>query len=312
MKKTFLTLLAVIMLVSCCMPVFASAAESDNTNVVDDKSPLYKKSVLFVGDSICEASCEWGKELVGWPGRIMAWNDMTGINKGKSGASISTCRETNTVLAQLTAQRKVDYDFVIIHGGVNDAWDSAPVGVITEGLDAALDLTTFAGGLEATFRYAKKNYENAYIGYIINFAINRNDIGRLSDMSEYFDIAKQICDKWEIPYIDLYTDEDFNNNQLKYKSTENLPDYIHPNTSGFDIIAPVINDWMETLPATYAEMNAPESSEAILEPESNENSSKDIVNESENGSYDIIIYIICGVVIVAAIAVAVLVLKKKK
>ena len=134
-------------------------------------------------------------------------------------------------------------------------------------------------------------------------------------MTEYFDMAKQICEKWQIPYIDLYTDEDFNNNQLQYKRTTNLPDLIHPNSKGFDIIAPVINDWMETIPTYYEDLNKPEeeSSEVISEPVSEPVS--DLVSEpaiDNEGDSNLIIYIICGAVVLVAIVIAVIFLIKKR
>lgn len=318
MKRLLVFLLTAIMLLSYAS-IFANAATLEfKTGITPDpESPLYQKKVLFVGDSITEARCEWnqGKTIVGWPGRIIEGNDMLGINKGVSGASVSNCRGGNTILAQLQAERKNSYDFVIIHGGVNDAWDAAPVGTITEGFDAKFDFTTFAGGLETTFKYAKETFTDAQFGYIINFKINRAGIGKLTDMTEYFDMAKQICEKWQIPYIDLYTDEDFNNNQLQYKRTTNLPDLIHPNSKGFDIIAPVINDWMETIPTYYEDLNKPEeeSSEVISEPVSEPVS--DLVSEpaiDNEGDSNLIIYIICGAVVLVAIVIAVIFLTKKR
>lgn len=318
MKRLLVFLLTAIMLLSYAS-IFANAATLEfKTGITPDpESPLYQKKVLFVGDSITEARCEWnqGKTIVGWPGRIIEGNDMLGINKGVSGASVSNCRGGNTILAQLQAERKNSYDFVIIHGGVNDAWDAAPVGTITEGFDAKFDFSTFAGGLETTFKYAKENFKDAQFGFIINFKINRAGIGKLTDMTEYFDMAKQICEKWQIPYIDLYTDEDFNNNQLQYKRTTNLPDLIHPNSKGFDIIAPVINDWMETIPAYYEDLNKPEeeSSEVISEPVSEPVS--DLVSEpaiDNEGDSNLIIYIICGAVVLVAIVIAVIFLTKKR
>ena len=324
MKKLLVFLLTAVMLFGCCS-IFASAAKLEfNTGITPDpECGLYKKTVLFVGDSITEGRVEWnkGKTIVGWPGRIIEGNKMAGKNKGVSGASISDCRKNNTVLAQLQAESKNSYDFVILHGGVNDAWDSAPVGVMTEGFDAELDMSTFAGGLETTFKYAKETFKDAQFGYIINFKINRPDVGKLADMSEYFNMAKQICDKWEIPYLDLYSDEDFNNNVLKYKEYKNLYDLIHPSSSGFDVLAPVISDWMKTIPAYYEELNKPEepsvdvsevASEAISEAVSDLDSEPAIDNE---GDSNLIIYIVIGVigaVAVVAIAIAVIIVAKKK
>ncbi len=240
MKSFIATILSCALL----LPVLGAipfSADATETN------PLNGKSVLFVGDSICEAACEWGTSTVGWADRIIKWNSMTGLNKGLSGASISNVRGANTVLNQLIPQKGINYDYIIIEGGANDAWDSAPVGKMTKGFEGNFDMTTFAGGLETTFKYAKENFPNATIGFIITFQMPSANYGRLADMSEYFAESKRICDKWEVPYIDFYFDQYFNDNVLKPSTLANTVDYIHPNKSGYDILSPRINDWMKTL-----------------------------------------------------------------
>ncbi len=233
------------------LPIFASFPITNaNAVTVDTQSNLYQKKVLFVGDSICEAYNEWHTSTPGWAGRIIAWNDMAGLNKGKSGASLSNVRGSNTVLNQLITQKGIDYNYVIIQGGANDAWDSAPVGKMTKGFNGPFDMTTFSGGLETTLKYAKENFPNASLGFIFPFQMPSANYARLSYMSQYFTAAKLICDKWEIPYLDFYFDQDFNDNVMKSSTLTNLQDYIHPNTAGYNILSPIINDWMETLPTT--------------------------------------------------------------
>ena len=215
-----------------------------------NNNPLYGKSVLFVGDSLCEAYCERESEYAdarGWAGRIMVKNEMTGVNRSLGGASMGNCRGENLVYKQLVDMTGNSYDYVIIEGGCNDAWDSAPVGVMTEGFDGPFDRDTFAGGLEATFAYAKEHFASAKFGYIVTFQMPSAKFGRMEDMSEYFALSKKICDKWGIPYLDLYFDETFNREVLKSETNEFLPDFIHPNSGGYNLLAPVIEDWMKTL-----------------------------------------------------------------
>lgn len=304
MKRIFALLVSSLMLL-CAFSV-NTFAETDET-----ANPLDKKCVLFVGDSITEASNEWGKGSVGWPGRIMQDNNMRGVNKGKSGASVSNVRGTNTVLAQLEGQavNKDKFDYVIMHGGVNDAWDSAPVGVMTDDFSGPFDVTTFAGGLEATFKYAKETYTKAKLGYIINFSLPSAKYGRLSDMSEYFDKAKEICRKWGIDYLDLYSDEEFNRNVLKTHTVQYLPDTIHPNTEGYDILSPVIADWMKTVGSTDTETET----ETVSSPGETEPVISEVSAETGKnpGFTDTVIYIICGAVTVIAVAAAAIILKKK-
>ena len=324
MKKFLSTIMAFVLLAICCMGLFASADEISKVEPeVDPESPLYKKMALFVGDSICEAIREQTDPeysyRFGWGGRILYNNEMRGVNVGRSGASMSNCRGTNTILAQLERYKSTasNFDYVIIHGGVNDAWDSCAVGEMTEGFDGPFDMTTFAGGLETTFKFAKETFTNAYLGYIINFTIPNSRQTSLSDMSAYFTLAKEICDKWEIPYLDFYFDEDFNKNIMKTHTDENLYDYIHCRTSGYEILTPRIEAWMETLHIkeeppveSTPEETTPESTPASSAPVSNSTSETEDPGDNDMTA---MILVIVGVAVVAVGAViAALVAKKKK
>ena len=308
MKKLLCILFTLVTVLSCVAGITVSAEKAEPA--IDPESPLYKKTALFVGDSICEAIYEQRDSnynyRFGWGGRILYNNEMRGVNLGKSGASVSDCRGANTILAQLKQQASngARFDYVIVHGGVNDAWDSCEVGEMTEGFDGPFDMTTFAGGLETTFQYLKETYPNAYYGYIINFSIPNSRQASLSDMSAYFTLAKEICEKWEIPYLDFYFDDDFNKNIMKTHTDENLYDYIHCRTSGYDILTPRIEAWMETL-HIKEEPPVEESSEEVSAEESPEASSvapaESSVPADNEGGIPLYVYILiaAGVLIVA-------------
>lgn len=228
-------------------PIIPSTLEGKKDSV------LYQKSALFVGDSITEAICEVNiaatQMTAGWPGRIGVANDMYFVNKGLSGASVSDCRGSNTVLNQLKAMKNRTFDLLVMHGGVNDAWDSAAVGAMTAADNFnpdTFDQSTFAGGLEYMFWYAKTYYPEAVKGYIINFQLPGASVGRLADMSEYFDEAKKICDKWGIPYLDLYNNAELNK-RMKGDTRYAMGDYIHPNDRGYDILYPYIEQFCECI-----------------------------------------------------------------
>lgn len=226
------------------------SSSSDSSSTVDT-TPLNGKKALFVGDSISAGACDDPNHL-GWAGRIAKNYSMTCDNNSVSGASLSTTRGTNRVINQLNKAKVTgtDYDYVVLHGGVNDAWDSVNVGKMSDSFDmSSFDTSTYAGGLEELFYYATNFYPNAKIGYIINFRITAT-YGRLSDMSEYFTMAKKICEKWNVPYLDFYFDDNFNNNILKTSTKTYLVDLIHPNASGYDVITPYVSDWMARL-ASY-------------------------------------------------------------
>lgn len=321
--KRFLCILLSLAAVFSCMAGLTVSADEKAEPDIDPESPLYKKMALFVGDSICEAIYEQRDPdynyRFGWGGRILYNNDMRGVNLGKSGASVSNCRGANTILAQLKSQATNGdkFDYVIVHGGVNDAWDSCAVGAMTEGFEGPFDMATFAGGLETTFKYLKETYPNAYYGYIINFTIPNSRQASLADMSAYFTVAKEICDKWEIPYLDFYFDEDFNKNIMKTHTDENLYDYIHCRTSGYEILTPRIEAWMETLhlpPEPEVEESSEEESVEVSAEESIEASApaESSAPAEDKGGVPVYVYVIIAVAAVAVIAAVVILIRKKK
>ena len=302
MKKTRISVLAVTAILLLTLLVgTAGAAES---------GPLFGKKVLFAGDSICEAQCEWHDPVyartIGWAGRILQSYGMSGLNAAISGASVSDCRGSNTVYQQLARFARTDYDFVILHGGVNDAWDSAAVGTMAAGFDGPFDTSTFAGGLETLLQFAKSHCGEAVIGYIANFQLPASEIGRLSDMSEYFDVAAQICEKWGVAYLDLYNDEDLNTRVLKVNTTECLPDHIHPNSEGYNRLAPIIGEWMETLAAAPAEESPAESPAVSAVPSE---ASESAAQARSDSTAAVLLLAAAGAAVVAAL---ILLLRRKR
>lgn len=317
MKRLSIILLSVIMLISSVSIVFAA-----DTSEELEENPLKGKKVLFVGDSICEGWCEWNDPTYGnkvaWAGRIIAEYEMYGVNKSLGGASISNCRKDNTVINQLKKMEGKTFDLVILQGGANDAWDSCPVGRMSSKFDGTFNNSTFAGGLEETIKYAKETFPDAKIAYIITFSMPKASYGYLSNMSGYVKMTKNICDKWDIPYLDLYNDEDLNKNQLKTDTKECLYDYIHPNSKGYNILAPIIGEWMKTLYSPTPDESEEESLELSTELSNDESavsatqsSDPSANNDDTKNSIITIAIISVSVVVVGAITV-VLIRKKKK
>ena len=216
------------------------------------RSVLYGRSALFIGDSITQGTRD-SATYKSWAGRIGQKNQMSYINAGLGGTSISTCRATKQgrIIDQLNTHAGKSFDYVIMHGGVNDAWDKASVGVVASGFDeASFDVTSFAGGLEQTFARAKELFPDAVHGFIMNNALPKCPYGYISNMSAYMSVAKEVCQKWGVAYLDLYNNTEFCYNVLKVDTLEYFGDdyYCHPNAAGYDLIAPLVERWMENLP----------------------------------------------------------------
>ncbi|MBN1628643.1 MAG: SGNH/GDSL hydrolase family protein [Thermoleophilia bacterium] len=232
-------------------PANAQAAATSTTAAlsVDTGSVLYGKTALFCGDSITAGMANVPEEERGWPGRIAAHYGMTVTNNGIPGASLSTARKSR-IIAEIEKVRDKTYDYVIFQGMAGDALMSAPVGTMADSFDVAdFDISTYAGGLEELFYYARQYFgDETHIGYIINYQTPKTEMGgRMTDMSEYVAAAIPICKKWGIPYLDLYDDAHLNNDLLKVTTKEYLLDYLHPNDAGYDILYKPIATWMETM-----------------------------------------------------------------
>lgn len=219
----------------------------------DPAEVLKGKKALFLGDSIVHAST-WDKEHYsgyGWPGRIKDGYGMLATkNMGRDGASLSTCRGDNLIYNHMVnnyANDKTQYDFVVLEGGVNDAWDKIAVGAMdpetAEETDiSGLDRSTMAGGMEHLLYNVKKLYPKAVIIFVFNFKLRQGAPGNCGTMDNYIAEQKKICEKWDIPYCNLYEDKQLNKDlKVRYSGQSScVPDGVHPNSKGYDLIAPII------------------------------------------------------------------------
>ena len=81
-------------------------------------------------------------------------------------------------------------------------------------------------------------------------------------MSAYFDGAKALCEKYGIIFIDLYNNKELND-KLETTTTKYLPDTLHLNSAGYDIITPYIISALEAgLKAGTEETTAEETTSA--------------------------------------------------
>jgi len=299
-----------------------------------ERSPLYEKSVVFFGDSLCYARIERGtsnEESVirasGYAGRIATKYNMELGAFGVSGATVA--KSGNYILTKLQAQetnvslkerQKVDY--VILEGGVNDITAQSPLGTIgteTEGFD----ITTFAGALQQTITQAKKIYPNAMVGYIIAYQMPNDPNPLRSDLEnaeKYVNMIIQACEKWEVPYLDFFHDETFNNQIFKEGCITS--DGVHMTVKGYDVLSPYIAAWMEfpvqrapqpQKPIVTPEMTFPDTPDGEETPET-ETPTPDADPKPKDKNLGVIIGISAGAVVgtAALVAGAVLIVKKKK
>ena len=228
-----------------------------------EKSPIYQKSAVFFGDSLCnargesESSDATVRAKAGYAGRIGTKYSMTFYKEGYSGYAFSASGRGKIGakiddFIQKYPNEKIDY--VILEGGGNDAWDQTAIGSVSASFNQAdFDTTTYAGAVERAVATLKQAYPKATIGFIIIYKMpiayyGGQEIQGLRDnakMEPYMNTLIEICEKWELPYIDFYHDDSFNNDVLKTNTNTYTSDGIHVNSAGYDILSDYIAAWME-------------------------------------------------------------------
>ena len=213
--------------------------------VVDSSTNILNgKKVIFFGDSITEGNGSWADT-----GTIRNKNNMTGSNFGVGGSKYtvtSSADNLNCIYNRIKAQYSTnsDADYIILSGLVNDALQSMPIGSMLSKTDftTECDASTVYGAYEMALRYVLENWKGAKVGVIIT-----PNIPSSSNLNEYFDVARNVCKKYSVPYLDLYENSGLCVGIESIKETYYKGDDIHPNADGY---AKYINDKVESFMKT--------------------------------------------------------------
>ena len=204
---------------------------------------LIGKSALYFGDSICYGEGYRG----GYAKLISENNNMSYTNKGVSGATI-TRREGVSCILDSVLNSTETADYIILEGGTNDAGGFQEFGEITTGYTAALNETTFCGAVESLLKNSLIKWHDKKICFILTTNTHRRP-----NQKHYFDTIKQICEKWSIPYLDLFTKGRLNTNIEIMKNSytsdwQGTPDGLHPNEQGYKLFyVDQITEFLKTI-----------------------------------------------------------------
>ena len=231
------------------------------------------KTIVFDGDSICQASSE-AKHTVerGWPYRIAQKTGMCWRNFGIGGGTITaemyslvTGNPRHWISRNIDAIHKEfpSLNYLILEGGTNDADLLRDIPERFGEVDPAdfsgnYDDSTFCGAIESLFFKAISYYPTAKIGFIIAPKMGVGDTYEIRSRRVFFDKIIEICKKWGIPYIDLWEGSPLNPNlKVYYDADLTLEEntvagkaYVdgqHLTKVGYDIISPTIEAWIKTL-----------------------------------------------------------------
>ena len=217
----------------------------DKLNKLDDKlnkSPLYGKIISFNGDSISA-----GQGFAGGYGKIIAErNNMIYENISVNGSSITKGLTDSTgsprnVLSESISKMRADADYVVLEGGINDAFDwksgkLTNIGTISSDYTSVLDNTTFCGAMEKYLRDAKLRFKGKKILYVIvhrmPYISSPYLTGSKNTFTEIRELIITICNKYSVKYVDLFN-SGLNTCIDEYKTAYTTGDGIHLNELGY-------------------------------------------------------------------------------
>ena len=214
----------------------------DNLRIEDidvHSTALQGKNIVFMGDSITAA---YGYK--GWAGEMQEHYRINPYNIGVGGASFATLSGRTTIYAQTANIPNTDVDFFVLNGGVNDIWSKANLGAVsdvsvTNATVNSFDTNTTAGAMEQMFCYLTKNYPDSKIAFLINYFCYSVEIDNIRFRDEFAPLAKEICEKWGITWIDL-TD----NTEINALRGVHTYDGVHGNDIAYELVmrelAPVL------------------------------------------------------------------------
>ncbi len=203
---------------------------------------------IFAGDSFCYGAYD-SPVGYGWAGRMKDQYGLDSKNVGANGRTLATNTGRSTIAAEFNNVNLSDYDYIILHGGVNDIWmdhlnqADIPLGSITPVGTTSFNTDTVAGALEALFAKVKAEAPNAKVGFIITFNISSS----IGNMAPFVSLAKEICNKWDVPYLDLYYHPTFSAELNANRRTYLNGGDPHPVKACYDSLVRYIAAWMGQL-----------------------------------------------------------------
>ena len=137
----------------------------------------------------------------------------------------------STVVTNSTALAKADY--ILLEGGVNDAWNNAPVGTLTDGFAAAYDETTMTGALEKMLDDLETNYSDKCVAYV--FPHGGMFAGSENWYKTYKPAILAALKKWGVPYVDIAeTTPPMGKHGVSELGDKYTSDGTHPNAAGYE------------------------------------------------------------------------------
>ena len=193
---------------------------------------LKDKVIFGFGDSIMAGNGNYHRGIIDL---LSDKYKMRGYDFSVGGTAFGYKENCTCIHEQIIKASKLGMkpDYILIDGGTNDL-RLKDMGSISDDFSYINNgFSSFASGMEYCFGLIKENYYNVPVMYI---SCHRMAIYK-EEQESYHSLALDICDKWGVPCIDLYSNSGFDpdDSELVSKYTlhkkEKFPDgdSIHPN-----------------------------------------------------------------------------------
>ena len=205
------------------------------------------KTVNWIGDSLFYGG--GSDNYDGWIGRIARKYAISYESMAVSGASICDGTGYYSIEEHVSDFTNKNADYLIFEGGVNDHFHNSPLGTFDpDRYDIPANPTNFTEYFEKLISKLADEYPNSKVGYVIPYKMTSynqtldvyDNIGK-----QYFDRAKEICNKWGIPVLDMREKTPITWIQSNYRRY--FTDEVHINKAGYTFTFEIIAEWMKTL-----------------------------------------------------------------
>lgn len=220
-----------------------------------EKGKWYGKEAIFVGDSITygvgtdKVYYEFIKEQLGL-------SSVTGY--GISGSCFSSKSDYGLSNSPLTSRyiNIPSSDLIMVFMGTNDYGHETPIGNINDNDDIS-----FYGALNKVINGLINNNPTSTIVFVTplhrygfgtskilnkKFTYDYLPNGQGHTLKDYKDAIINVCERYSLPVIDLYSNSGLNPSIPNIKSTY-FPDGLHPNEKGHERIASIMCDYLENI-----------------------------------------------------------------
>lgn len=217
---------------------------------------LRGKKINFLGDSITQGigASDESKCFVSLMKEKCALAEAR--NYGVGGTRIARQSEMNDTPYDYDFNMRAeimdrDADVVVVFGGTNDfGHGQAPLGKMED-----REVFTFYGALHTLILYLIENFRDSEIVFMTPLH-RHNDYSMQGcwkpegveqrPLCDYVRAIKEVCEYYSVPVLDLFAGGGLHGNVWSW-CNEYMPDGLHPNDKGYEIIANRLKGFLETL-----------------------------------------------------------------